>query len=173
MSGGAIHHAIDPGEFRTALARLGAAVNLITTDGADGRHGMTASAVCSVTDSPPTILVCVNRASAANARLKRNGVLCVNVLGGGHEELSRRFAGGSATVAERFADAGLWGSMATGSPVLVDAPVALDCAISEISEVGTHSVFFCEVRAVAVSENRGALIYYDRSYHALSATAPV
>ncbi|WP_252405960.1 flavin reductase, partial [Escherichia coli] len=46
------------GDFRAGMARLGAAVNIITTDGPGGRAGFTASAVCSVTDTPPTLLVC-------------------------------------------------------------------------------------------------------------------
>ena len=48
-------------DFRDAMARLGAAVNIITTGGPAGRGGFTASAVCSVTDEPPTLLVCMNR----------------------------------------------------------------------------------------------------------------
>src|SRR5690606_16913277 len=48
-------------EFRDAMARLGAAVNIVTTDGPAGLSGMTVSAVCSVTDDPPMLLVCLNR----------------------------------------------------------------------------------------------------------------
>jgi hypothetical protein len=61
-------------QFRDAMARLGAAVNIVTTDGTAGRAGFTASAVCSVTDDPPTLLVCLNRSSrgsAANAAASR------------------------------------------------------------------------------------------------------
>ncbi len=36
------------------MARLAAAVNIVTTDGPAGRAGFTATAVCSVTDEPPT-----------------------------------------------------------------------------------------------------------------------
>ena len=53
--------AVEKQAYREAMARLGAAVNVITTDGPGGRAGFTASAVCSVTDSPPTLLVCANR----------------------------------------------------------------------------------------------------------------
>ena len=42
-------------DYRDAMARLGAAVHVITTDGPGGRAGFTASAVCSVTDDPPTL----------------------------------------------------------------------------------------------------------------------
>jgi flavin reductase (DIM6/NTAB) family NADH-FMN oxidoreductase RutF len=42
-------------EYRDAMACLGAAVNVVTTDRSAGRAGFTASAVCSVTDDPPTV----------------------------------------------------------------------------------------------------------------------
>ena len=48
-------------DYRDAMACLGAAVNIVTTDGRAGRAGFTASAVCSVTDDPPTLLVCMSR----------------------------------------------------------------------------------------------------------------
>lgn len=57
--------------FRDAMASLGAAVNIVTTDGPEGRCGITATAVCSVTDTPPTLMVCVNRNSTMNAVFKR------------------------------------------------------------------------------------------------------
>ena len=44
----------DKASFRDAMAHVGAAVNIITTDGPAGRAGFTASAVCSVTDTPPS-----------------------------------------------------------------------------------------------------------------------
>jgi hypothetical protein len=57
------------------MARLGAAVNVVTTDGSAGRCGFTASAVCAITDEPPTLLVCMNRSSAQNpvARGQKRG----------------------------------------------------------------------------------------------------
>ena len=51
-------------EFRNAMARVCAPVNVITTNGPAGRGGFTATAMCSVTDEPPTLLVCMNSRSA-------------------------------------------------------------------------------------------------------------
>ena len=65
-------------DFRNAMAQLGSAITIITTDGPAGRFGFTASAVCSVTDSPPTLLVCMNRSSFAHGKFQHNGVLCVS-----------------------------------------------------------------------------------------------
>src|SRR4029077_12068777 len=62
--------AVEKQAYREAMARLGAAVNVITTDGPGGRAGFTASAVCSVTDSPPTLLVCANRANDSYPAMK-------------------------------------------------------------------------------------------------------
>ncbi|MXP42048.1 flavin reductase [Altererythrobacter soli] len=150
------------------MARLGAAVNLVTTDGTAGRHGMIASAVCSVTDEPPTILVCVNRKSAANGKLKANGSLCLNILTKNHRPVTDQFCDRSLSIDERFGEADRWTTLATGSPGLRGAAVILDCRIDEISEVGTHSVFFCHVIDVRLGEKEDALIYFDRSYHSLA-----
>jgi flavin reductase len=152
-------------QFRHALSRLGAAVNIITTDGPGGRHGMTASAVCSVTDSPPTVLVCMNRRSGSHLRFRENGNLCVNVLAGHHQALSARFAT-PVDASSRF-DHGIWSTLVTGAPVLTDASAALDCRIGEISDVGTHSVFFCEVVGVSTSAQPAGLVWFDRAYHTL------
>jgi flavin reductase len=151
--------------YREAMARLGAAVNVITTDGPGGRAGFTASAVCSVTDTPPTLLVCANRTNDSYAAFKANGVLCVNVLTHGQVDMSPIFAGMTEhTMEGRFA-AATWHTLATGAPALADAAVAFDCRITQSVEVGTHDVFFCEVEAVLAGSVHEGLIYYGRGYH--------
>jgi len=165
----AVPLAISRAAYRDAMARLGAAVNVITSDGAAGRCGFTASSVCSVTDDPPTLLVCLNRTSRNNERFKRNGVLCVNVLAARHEALSAAFSGPLDSAA-RFA-AARWTVLSTGAPVLEDAGVAFDCRIAQVTEIGTHSVLFCEVEAIRTGQVEEALIYLGRAYHHLATPA--
>jgi flavin reductase len=69
---------VEGGAFREAMSRLGAAVHVITTDGQAGMTGFTATAVSSVSDQPPTLLVCLNRRSTSAPVLSHNGVFCVN-----------------------------------------------------------------------------------------------
>ncbi|MBS9475963.1 flavin reductase [Ancylobacter radicis] len=152
-------------DYRDAMARLGAAVNIVTTDGPGGRHGFTASAVCSVTDQPPTLLVCLNKGSSASAAVHANGVVCINTLASGHETLSNLFGGGK-PVEERFAG-GEWRVSQTGAPMLVGALTAFDCRIVRTVEVGTHDVLFCEVVGLASGDGAEGLIYFSRRYHAL------
>jgi flavin reductase len=157
-------------DFRDAMARLGAAVNIVTTDGPAGLAGLTVSAVCSVSDDPPTLLVCLNRGSPQNRLFKDNGVFCVNTLAPGQEELSARFAGRSAEadMAERFSHAS-WGLLETGAPTLDGATVAFDCRIVEVVERGTHSVLFAEVEAVRQGAASRGLIWFSRDYHTIGA----
>lgn len=154
--------------YREAMAKLGAAVNVITTDGPAGKAGFTASAMCSVTDSPPTLLVCANRANNSYPAFKTNGVLCVNTLSGSQQSLSPIFAGLTSHPVDARFDEAAWTTLETGSPVLEDAAVAFDCRIDQVVTVGTHDVFFCLVEAVALGTERAVLIYYARGYYSLS-----
>ncbi len=149
--------------FREGMSRLGAAVNLVTTDGPAGRHGLTVSAVCSVTDSPPLLMVCINRGAFAHDFFLENGVLAVNVLHDAHRDLSKRFA--RWTGEDRFAGAS-WTRAATGAPCLADATASFDCRIAETLPRGSHSVLFCEVLATRLAEGAPAgLIWFSRAFH--------
>jgi flavin reductase len=158
--------------YREAMARVGAAVHVITTDGPAGRHGFTASAVCSVTDDPPTLLVCQNRSSDSNRAFKENGILCVNTLAAAQEPLSPVFAGMTDRDMDGRFEAGAWTTLLTGAPVLEDALAAFDCRITQVVEVGTHSVLFCEVVALAANVGHDGLIYFGRRYHPVRVKLP-
>ncbi|HEY3599351.1 MAG TPA: flavin reductase [Paraburkholderia sp.] len=155
---------IDKTTFRDAMAGLGASVNVITTDGVAGMAGCTASAVCAVTDEPPTVLVCINRKSRNNAVMRENGKLCVNVLSADQRHVAVRFATKDLSIDERFACAE-WERLATGAPALSGALSVLDCEIESISEVGTHTVFFCSIKAARGQCDGDGLIYFARDFH--------
>jgi flavin reductase len=117
-----------------------------------------------VSDSPPTILVCISRKSVANEFLKANRVLCVNALCETQIELSNLFSGvGQVPMAERFADES-WRRLQTSSPHSRNAVAAFDCVISDVREIGTHSIFLAEVLAAACSADRTPLVYRSREY---------
>ena len=159
-------------DFRDAMARLGAAVNIITTGGPAGRGGFTASAVCSVTDEPPTLLVCMNRNATAAPFLKANGTVCVNVVSAMQKETAMVFAGVTKCPMEERFLAGTWVTAATGAPVLDGAVAAFDCRVTEIVEKGTHLVVFAEVQAIRQgSADDHGLIYFGRDYHPVGAMA--
>jgi flavin reductase len=155
-------------DYRGGMARLAAAVNAVTTDGPAGLGGFTASAVCSVTDDPPTLIVCVNLASRQNEIIRANRALCINTLAADQTEIAALFSTKELPIAERFA-VGRWSTLVTGSPVLEGAIASFDCRVVERLERGTHSVIFCEVQAVRVRTDGEPLLYLDRQYRGIGA----
>lgn len=151
--------------FKEGMARLAGAVNVITTDGPAGRAGFTATAVCSVCDTPPTLLVCVNNSSSVGAVFRENTALCVNTVGPQHHSVSLLF-GGKTPTEERFAAAD-WYQGSTGAPILTDALVAFDCKITQKVTAGTHSVLFCSIQNIFLSEQTTASVYYLRRFYEL------
>ena len=163
---------IERKEFRDAMARLPAAVNIITTDGAAGLGGFTASAVCSVTDTPPTLLVCMNRSVSSCDAFRANGVLCVNTLCGTQQDLSGVFAGFTGVEGPARFESGSWRKLVTGAPVLDGALVAFDARITDVIEKGTHLVFFAEIEGIRTQEGiEAALLYFARDYHLVGKAA--
>jgi len=153
-------------DFRNAMARMGAAVNIITSNGPAGRCGITATAVCSVSDTPPTMLVCLNRTSAMNQVFKDNGVICINVLTADQEPRARDFAGMTGvSMEDRFADAS-WRQGHLQLPVLAQALANLQGRITRAEEVGSHSILIVEIEKIDLhAAGADSLIYFDRLFH--------
>ncbi|MBS0248777.1 MAG: flavin reductase [Proteobacteria bacterium] len=150
-------------EFRNAMARVCAPVNVITTKGEAGRGGFTATAMCAVTDAPPTLLVCMNSRSAQTDLFIANKRFCVNVLTQEHKELAASFAGGLSDMDARYA-AAAWVDLPSGNQALADAIVSFDCRLADVRMVGTHNIFIADVVHVRSRPDGHALLYFDRNY---------
>lgn len=153
---------MDKSIFRNGMSRLGSAVSIITTRHGDIRNGFTASAVCSVSDTPPTLLVCINRASSSFPAFANARHFCVNTLMPGQEELSEVF-GGRTPSKDRFAF-GTWTVGLTGAPVLADASVSFECELTNAVDEATHRVLFGRVLHTQENEQRQSLLYCLRRY---------
>lgn len=157
--------------FKQGMRRLAASVCVITTKSVDGqRMGLTATAVCSVTAEPPTLLCCLNRNNASYEMFRKNGIFAINVLCVDDQEIAGNFAS-RLSPEERFA-VGNWGELVTGSPVLLSASASFDCRLSQIVEAGSHSIFIGEIQDVRVeSQNADCLLYGDGGYGGFNTTA--
>jgi flavin reductase len=155
---------VEPQQFREAMSRLGAAVHVVTTDGPHGKTGFTATAVVSVSDAPPTLLVCLNRGATSMPALRGNGVFCVNTLRAGDELIADTFAGRTKVAREARFDTGQWATLSTGSPALMSAVIALDCRVIEVKAVASHDIYFGVVEAIHSGPPGAALLYHDRAY---------
>lgn len=161
------HTLLDPVQYRNGMARYAGHVQLVTAEFEGVRRGVTVTAACSVSDNPPTVLVCLNNSNESNFIFKKSGAFALNALAEHHTSIATAFAGLSGMQAdERFA-LGEWKTMATGAPVLADALVSFDCRVTEIKEMSTHFILFGEVQAMHFGEEKPSLIYLNRGFHTL------
>ena len=153
--------------FKEAMARVAGAVHLVTTDGPAGKAGFTATAVCSVSADPPTLLVCVNETSSVARVLIANTVLAVNTIGSEFNALAM-LMGGKTSLEDRFAG-GRWTAGSQGAPLLDGAMVNFDCVTEDSHVYGTHRVLFCRVVAVRLGDVAlDPSLYFNRAFRQLS-----
>ena len=157
--------------FRDAMARVASAVHVITTSGPQGRVGLTATAVASVSDAPPTVLVSIARPSRTLAVIEASGVFCINTLPGHCEDLAEIFASRRGIDGEARFASHHWGSLATGAPVLSEAVAAFDCRLVAAHDIATHRILIGEVVGLGGAGQKPAdatsLIYRKRRFEAV------
>jgi flavin reductase len=150
--------------FRQAMSEVTAAVHVITTLGAHGRSGLTASAVTSLAADPPMMLACIHADSRTLAALEAAGIFCINTIAGEDQEIAETFAGRKGLSGEARFAAGDWGVLKTGAPVLKTALTAFDCRLLEVRTHATHRVIIGEVVAIGGRGTGDGLIYRNRRF---------
>lgn len=152
--------------FLLGMSHAACTVNVVTTDGAAGRHGVTVSAMVSVSaDTPqPTLLVCIHHLSPVADALLTNGVFCVNILREDQAHISDSFAGRTDARGDAKFQCARWTTQITGAPRVIDPLVAFDCRLTASERVGSHFVVFGSVQDIFVAGGAAPLIYANRAY---------
>lgn len=143
FDGGSPRRPLGREEFREVAGHFATGVTVVTAMWDGQRFGTTASAVCSVSLEPPTMLICMNRGSSTGAAVAAAGCFTVNVLGEHQSELARRFARKSSAKFDGVETA----VSALGGLVLRDALAHIECSVIEEIDGGTHIVFLARVEA--------------------------
>lgn len=144
------------------MRRTAASVAVITAADEGRIHGMTATAMTSVSVDPPTLLVVVNRTTRTHPFIRKSGRFAVNVLAAGQEEIARRFAAGTENQFDGIAHE----LHAAEVPIIAGAAATFVCVASEAFDVATHTIFIGEVEDARHAELM-PLVYHDRRYRAL------
>jgi flavin reductase (DIM6/NTAB) family NADH-FMN oxidoreductase RutF len=165
---------VSPEGFRTVLSHLAAGVVIVTTRDPEGEpHGMTATAVCSVSLEPPLVMVCLDHDAATHTAVAQSGVFALNLLSASGEALAHHFATQSL---EKFAELS-FASSETGAPVLEGSLAFCDCSVVRSVPAGDHTIFIGRVIAADVGEDlgkdhsMGPLLYYRGRYGAIGDAA--
>lgn len=147
------------------MARVGA---LITTGRGDGRRSFIATAVCSVSDSPPSLLACVNRMTETCDTISRTGRFSVQLLDDTSDEIAMVFAGARKLEGAAKFGVGRWAGTAFDQPRLLTALACLSCRVLTESDSGSHRIFVGEIEDAVLADG-DALVYARSGFHRLQA----
>ncbi len=152
--------------FKQGMRSLVGAVTVVAVQGHEGTvAGLTATAVCSLSADPPSLLVCVNRASSIAPALKIGAEFSVNVLADDQIDVAQAF-GGQKPVrgAARFVY-GEWVRSAADLPILAGARVSFECVVAQVMDWSSHHVVIGQVGEVHLgAPGSRALVYGDGQY---------
>ena len=122
-------------EFRDLIGRFASGITVVTTVLDNVPHGTTASAVTSVSLTPPMLLICVNRQSLTGRAIAQSHHFAVNVLAEDQGDLADHFARKGSSFTGLQTNPG-----GRGAPLLCHALATFECQVTDEVEAGTHAV---------------------------------
>ncbi|MBB4124419.1 flavin reductase family protein [Martelella radicis] len=156
---------IEKQDFRDAMASLAATVCIVGAASEGERSGRTATAVFSLSGSPPSILVSIDASAHLAGLIAEKGAFSLAMLSATQWTVADAFAGRIAP-AHRF-KCGTWTAWTSGNPKLEGAMTALDCDVIGRIDTGTHVLFAGSIAEIAREEGASPLIWHGRGYRGL------
>jgi flavin reductase (DIM6/NTAB) family NADH-FMN oxidoreductase RutF len=157
---------VDALEFRLAMRKWPTGVTIATVSYQGIQHGMTVSSFTSISLTPPTVLISLERVSRTHDLVVQCGYFGVTILSDRQQPISDRFAGRHTEYEDRFANLKTF-SLQTGALFIEGGLAFFDCHVIDILESGTNTLFFGEVLAAQLGEAGSPLVYYDQQYRRL------
>lgn len=159
-----------PAAFRELMGHLAAGVTVVTAALDGVPVGMTATAVCSVSATPPMLLVSLTTNTRTAAGVERSKAFTVHLLTYGGQRYAETFA----RPGDHFAEVSYRNHPATGVPILEGVLGYFVCAAEQAFTVADHTIFVGRVlECELVSHSRHPLIYFARGYRELAASSSV
>lgn len=157
-------------QFADAMARLASTVCVVSSGIGSECLGRTATAVFSLSASPPSIVVSIKADSALADTISRHGGFSLAMLAQGQELVADAFAGRVAAASRYLV--GVWADWPSGRPRLLGAAAGLDCVLSASILVGDHRLFVGTIIATETATYADPLLWSERQYQALERSPP-
>jgi flavin reductase (NADH) len=136
-------------------------VSVLTSLDAAGPHGMTCSAVCSVSAAPPLLLSCVRTPSSTLDAIRAGGRFLVNFLAADGRELSAVFASHRP---DKFAGVAWQPSERLGMPLLEPTVAHAECTVHDLVPAGDHMIVLGRIVGGRAVLDRSPLGYFRGGY---------
>lgn len=157
---------VDEETFKAAMRSLAAGVVMVVAQRGDRLWGLTISACCSISASPPQVLISLANDASCREAILDTGRFGLSVLRDDQKHLAELGAvpGGPKYVDAFCDDTG----QESRTMMIAGALVHLDCVVARVFEVSDHTILIGNVEAVLSSQRDGGpLLYYDRTFYAL------
>lgn len=159
--------ALDPADFRNAMARFASGVTIVTTLTADGTpFGFTASAFSSLSLQPPLVLVCLENKAESLPAFEQAEQFAVSILAAGQDDTAWRFAKRGT---DKFGGFEVQRGAKTGLPLIPNALAQLECRMYARIPGGDHVILVGEVLTATTDDTRTPLLHYNRTFGAFHA----
>ncbi|MDR5815215.1 MULTISPECIES: flavin reductase family protein [unclassified Caballeronia] len=154
-------------DFRACFQRHMTTVTIVTSQFGGLRAGLAATAVCSLSDSPPSMLISINHNARACELIRASGAFSVNMLADSQLDVATVFSRSAKSADEaeqKFINGGAWEEQ-DGLPWLSGALANVSCRVLKEVPVASHSVFIGEVQGIRLLSNGNPLLYGFREFH--------
>ena len=144
-----------------AMSRTPRPVGMVTTYGAGGGFGQTASGFCDIADEPPALIVCIEDHGLAADAFRLGGAFRLNVLSSGDDHVADAFALGARI--DELAPGG-WDAEAVAGPESVRAVASFACRLREVRIEANRLVIVGDVTDAASREDAEPLLRLNHGY---------
>ncbi|MFE7855671.1 flavin reductase family protein [Streptomyces sp. NPDC057403] len=149
---------VEPAEFRQAMTRFATCVTVITARAGTRPVGCTATAVFSLTDHPPTLVVSLASHSGTLSAVRAAGTFAVNVLSWQQRDLVDRFS--TLPAALRFEE--VPHHTVHGAPVLEGTVTAVVCRVADCVPLDDHVLVSGRVLHTLTHDGATPLVHFAR-----------
>ena len=163
--------AVDAEAFKAAMRVLAAGVVMVTARRGEQLYGLTISACCSISASPPRVLISLAQTASCLPAVLETRRFGLSILRAGQRPLAELGAvpGGPKEV-DAFSES------RDGTVTMIAGALAhLECSIDQTFTIADHVLVIGNVEhAVSVApeelEEPGPLLYFNRTFHKLGET---
>lgn len=151
--------------FKCSMRMLVSTVTIVSASRGGQRSGLTATAICSLSADPPSLLVCINRNSHTHDYVVQSGAFCVNLLAEEQQAIAEVFAGRTGAEGEAKFSVGEWSNVGGDAPRLVGALASIGCRVSRAIEVESHSLVIGRPETFHFDAQKRPLVYANKGFH--------
>jgi flavin reductase len=144
------------------LGAFATGVTVVTAEGEDAPHGMTANAFTSVSLDPPLVLICIDHSAVMHEVLTSTGHFGVSVLASEQEAVARHFANRWRVLgAAEFEAVDWYPGPLTGVPLISDSLAGFECEVWRSYDGGDHTIFLGRLLSVDRRLDGEVLAFFD------------